>query len=76
RLRASLAQFGADAGLVMTLGDFTDEAHDAAGGGDQAAVRLVDGARLAALLYDHEVGLRGHAPRIRFVDVPFFESLG
>ncbi|MCB9537967.1 MAG: restriction endonuclease [Myxococcales bacterium] len=76
RLRASLAQFGADAGLVMTLGDFTDEAHDAAGGGDQAAVRLVDGARLASLLYDHEVGLRGHAPRIRFVDVPFFESLG
>ncbi len=76
RLRASLAHFGADAGLVMTLGDFTAEAHDAAGGGAQAAVRLIDGARLAALLYDHEVGLRGHAPRMRFVDVPFFESLG
>lgn len=76
RLRGSLAHFGADAGLVMTLGAFTPEAHDAAGGGAQAVVRLMDGARLAALLFEHEVGLRGHAPRMRFVDVPFFESLG
>lgn len=76
RLRGSLAHFGADAGLVLTLGDFTEDAHHAAGGGAQAAVRLIDGARLATLLYEHEVGLRGHAPRVRFVDVPFFESLG
>lgn len=74
-LRDSLEHFGAGRGLLISMGTFTRAARREASLGDRAVVRLVDGAGLARLLYEHGVGLASHQPLMRFVDVAFFESL-
>ncbi len=74
-LRDSLDHFGATRGLIVSMGTFTRAARREASLGDRPVVRLVDGAGLARLLYEHGVGLASHQPLMRYVDVAFFESL-
>lgn len=75
RLRDSLANFGADSGLVVTVGTFAASARAEARQDGLAHVRLIDGAGLAGLLFEHGIGLSSHQPVMRHLDVAFFESL-
>ena len=75
-LGESLAHFDAVGGMILTLGGFTDAARAAAASADHVPVRLVDGGGLAGLLYEHGVGAATYAPRLRYIDADFFDSLG
>lgn len=75
RLRDSLANFEADSGLVVTVGTFAASARAEARQDGLAHVRLIDGAGLAGLLFEHGIGLASHQPVMRHLDAAFFESL-
>ncbi|MGC6415868.1 MAG: restriction endonuclease [Bradymonadia bacterium] len=56
-LRESLSFFGAEYGIILTIGTFTDEAVEVAGRFDNGGVQLLDGRGLAFHLFRHRIGV-------------------
>ncbi|MEE2787504.1 MAG: restriction endonuclease [Myxococcota bacterium] len=71
----NLEHFGAKTGLIMTVGTFTQGAVAAASGAAMKAVRLVDGAGLADLLFSHGLGVQSYRVKVPYIDGGFFSAL-
>ena len=56
-LRESLSFFGAEYGIILTIGTFTEEAVEAASRVDNGGVQLLDGRGLAFHLFRHRIGV-------------------
>jgi restriction system protein len=64
---------GADKGVLITCGAISGPARDAARQA-RGSVVLIDGARLAELMIEHEVGVTNEQLRIPKVDTDYFEG--
>lgn len=64
---------GADRGVIITSGEFSKPARDAAGRA-KGTIVLVDGKMLTRLMVEHEVGVTHKALRVPKVDGDFFED--
>lgn len=64
---------GADKGVLITCGDISRPARDAAKQA-RGSVVLIDGEQLAALMIEHEVGVASATLRIPKVDTDYFEG--
>jgi restriction system protein len=64
---------GADRGVIITSGEFSKAARDAAGRA-KGTIVLVDGKMLTRLMVEHEVGVTHKALRVPKVDADFFED--
>ena len=61
-------------GVFITTSRFTDDARDYVGRISKRIV-LIDGQRLASLMYDHGIGVRDHRQyQVRRVDAAYFEG--
>jgi restriction system protein len=71
-LRGSLHRFDATQGTIITTGDFSKGAKDAAFERGAAPITLIDGDRLIDLLIEHEIGARKRSvPLIEFEPADF-----
>jgi restriction system protein len=64
---------GADKGVLITCGDISKPARDAARQA-RGSVVLIDGEQLAALMIEHEVGVASEQLRIPKIDTDYFEG--
>lgn len=84
-LRGTMVRLGARHGLIITTATFPEGAKEAAQRAPIAPIRLIDGAELERLCFDHQLGVRqiapdskrsGSAQRLRWeVDEALFERL-
>lgn len=70
---APLQLQGADKGVLITSGSISGPAYEAARQA-RGSVVLIDGARLAELMIEHEVGVSSTALRIPKIDTDYFEG--
>jgi restriction system protein len=65
---------GATKGVFITTSRFTSGARRAGDGVRGLSLRLIDGERLAALMIEHQVGVRHEPLPVPKIDLDFWES--